>query len=205
MMKPPMKGQRKSKQAAIVDAAAELFVLHGYDGASTEMIAEKAGVSRQTIYNQFESKEALFRAIADGLVRETIAPLGEVVEQEASLREALLVFGRRMLTMMLRPRTRGLLRLVVMEAPRFPELGRAVYEMAMPMMESALASFLKERPELRLAEPRVAARQFLALTVHPIEFKAQLGLCVNVDDPEVTQHLEAAVDTFLRAFDGRAR
>ena len=76
MLKDTEKESRKPKQAAVMQAATGLFVRHGYDGASTEMIAERAGVSRQTIYNRFESKEALFLAIAKNLVHEVGHPRG---------------------------------------------------------------------------------------------------------------------------------
>jgi TetR/AcrR family transcriptional regulator, mexJK operon transcriptional repressor len=200
MPKARIKGHRKRKRAAILDAAAELFVQYGYDGASTEMIAERAGVSRQTIYNQFANKEALFLAIAEDVVREVVSPLGEAVEQGADLRETLLALGRRMLTTLLQPKLLGLCRITTLEAERFPELGRAVFDGGVTPMENAVASYLQEQGELDTPDPQIAARQFLGLTVHRIEFKTRLGLNVDVDGEEARQHLDAAVDTFLRAY-----
>lgn len=194
------KERRKPKQAAIIHAAAELFVQHGYDGTSTEMIAEKAGVSRQTIYNQFDRKEALFLAIAADLVHDVIAPLAEAVERSRELRETLVAFGRRMLDTLLHPRTIALYRLVVTEAPRFPELGRAVYEAGPMAAENEVAGYLAGQNQLKISDARLAARHFLALIVHPIEFKVQLGIGMDAGDPEIVHHLEAAVDTFLRAY-----
>lgn len=200
MQKPPKKVRPQPKHAAIIEAAAELFVQHGYDGTSTEMIAARAGVSRQTIYNQFESKEALFLAIASHLVEEVLAPLAGAVQGSEKLRDTLLTFGRRMLATLVSRRTIALYRLVVSEVIRFPELGRAVYDAGPVTVEKELALYLSGRSELRVPDPKLAACHFLALIAHPIEFKVQLGIEVDAAGPEFEQHVEAAVDTFLRAF-----
>ena len=49
-------------RARILEAAAELFRTHGYD-VSMDAIASVANVSKQTLYNQFGSKEDLFKAM----------------------------------------------------------------------------------------------------------------------------------------------
>jgi AcrR family transcriptional regulator len=51
--------------AEILDAAAELFASYGYEGTSVKQIAEKAELSVGKIYNHFESKEEIFRALLD--------------------------------------------------------------------------------------------------------------------------------------------
>lgn len=56
------------KRAAIVQAAVEAFQQYGYYAASINGIAEAAGVSKRTLYNHFDSKEALFDAIIEELV-----------------------------------------------------------------------------------------------------------------------------------------
>ncbi|MEW4531347.1 TetR/AcrR family transcriptional regulator [Maioricimonas sp. JC845] len=56
------------KRAAIVQAAVEAFQQYGYYAASINQIAEAAGVSKRTLYNHFDSKEALFDAIIEELV-----------------------------------------------------------------------------------------------------------------------------------------
>jgi TetR/AcrR family transcriptional regulator, mexJK operon transcriptional repressor len=196
----PTKGRHRPKQAAVIDAAADLFVQYGYDGTSTEMIAEKAGVSRQTIYNQFENKQALFLAIAADLVQEILAPLSEAVERSADVRETLLTLGRSLLSTLLAPRTIALHRLAIQEVPRFPEVGEAVHEAAILVMEKELASYLKEQNQLPIPDPALAARQYLALVAHPIITKAQLGIDIGLGAPSIEHHLNDTVELFMRAF-----
>src|SRR5690349_23069593 len=52
------------KRRQIVDGARAVFLAQGFDAASMGEIARKAGVSKGTLYVYFDSKEALFQAIA---------------------------------------------------------------------------------------------------------------------------------------------
>ncbi|MEU7529911.1 TetR family transcriptional regulator [Saccharothrix sp. NPDC042600] len=48
----------------LLDAAADLLAAHGSRGLRMVDVATRAGVSRQTVYNEFGNKEALVRAVA---------------------------------------------------------------------------------------------------------------------------------------------
>lgn len=54
----------EKKRKNIIAAAIEEFREHGFLGARTVQIAKRAGVSSRTLYNHFESKEALFDEIS---------------------------------------------------------------------------------------------------------------------------------------------
>ena len=54
----------EKKRKDIIDAAIDEFEEQGFLGAKTTSIAKKANVSSRTLYNHFESKEALFEAIS---------------------------------------------------------------------------------------------------------------------------------------------
>ena len=57
----PRRGRPRSEKArhAILDAAAELLLLRGLDAVSMDAVAERAGVSKATIYRWWPSKEML--------------------------------------------------------------------------------------------------------------------------------------------------
>jgi len=54
----------------IVQAAATLFSLHGYDGTTVNDVLEATGITKGALYYYFSSKEALCRAVIDHAVRE---------------------------------------------------------------------------------------------------------------------------------------
>ena len=61
---------RSEKRIQIIDAAVSEFQERGFSGASMDRIAQRAQVSKRTVYNHFEGKEALFRAIVDLIVEQ---------------------------------------------------------------------------------------------------------------------------------------
>ena len=60
--------QARQTQGHIADAARELFVERGYVSTSIRDVAERAGVSVQTIYNAFDGKAAIFGRVMDIVV-----------------------------------------------------------------------------------------------------------------------------------------
>ncbi len=55
----------EQKQLDILNAAEQLFYVHGVEHTSMDNIAKAANVSKRTVYNHFETKEVLFYAIME--------------------------------------------------------------------------------------------------------------------------------------------
>ena len=73
----------------MLEAAASLFMAHGYGAVSMDAIARAAGVSKATLYAHFSSKDRLFATIIDEACRQKIA-LGELLPaDETNVRAAL--------------------------------------------------------------------------------------------------------------------
>jgi AcrR family transcriptional regulator len=74
----------------MLDAIVELVAKHGYARTTVGGIAAKAGVSRTTFYEQFESKEDCFRAaydaVAGKLVEAIVAAAGGIEDKREQLR-----------------------------------------------------------------------------------------------------------------------
>jgi AcrR family transcriptional regulator len=62
-----MSGPERREQ--LIGVARELFAERGYEAASIEEIAERAGVSKPVVYEHFGSKEGIYTVIADREVR----------------------------------------------------------------------------------------------------------------------------------------
>jgi AcrR family transcriptional regulator len=52
-------------QQRIVDAAVELFAVHGVGGTSLQMIADAVGVTKAAVYHQYQTKDAIVVAVAE--------------------------------------------------------------------------------------------------------------------------------------------
>src|SRR5690242_2516054 len=82
------------KRRQILEGARQVFLEHGFDGASMNDVARVAGVSKGTLYVYFDNKVALFEA----LIREERRQQAERVctlhdDDSSDLRTALIRFG----------------------------------------------------------------------------------------------------------------
>ena len=62
------------RRAAMIDAAADEFAAHGYQGASLQRIASRLGVSKGSLYYYFDDKADLFETVADEAWRLMLPP-----------------------------------------------------------------------------------------------------------------------------------
>src|SRR5437764_7100872 len=110
-------------------AAHQLFLEQGYQATSIDAILAKAGISsKETFYRHYANKEALFVDVLSHLTleqpgfSEKLAAL-PTPHDLPSLRQALTQLSREILSMMSQPGYLPLVRMIIAEAPRFPQLG----------------------------------------------------------------------------------
>jgi AcrR family transcriptional regulator len=116
-----------AKRQAILDAALDEFSARGFAAARMDDVAERAGVAKGTIYLYFEDKEALFQE----LVRTSLVPIvgGLKIPEgvEVSVRVLLEAFADTLVREVLETRRADLIRLVLTEGGRFPQLAEFHY------------------------------------------------------------------------------
>ncbi|NIR31376.1 MAG: TetR/AcrR family transcriptional regulator [Gammaproteobacteria bacterium] len=191
-----------TKEGAIVEAATRTFLRCGYGGASMDAIAQEAGVSKQTIYNNFGSKEALFGAIVRDLCDQLLTPLLTPETKSQGLEAALTSLARQYLDLMLAPDSLALYRVLMAEVTRFPELGRVTYEAGPAPAVQSLARFLGEQSnagQVQVDDPELAAEQFYGMLHGYLQLRALLGVEQAWAREELEHYLKCAVDTFLAA------
>jgi TetR/AcrR family transcriptional regulator, mexJK operon transcriptional repressor len=110
-------------------AAHQLFLQQGYQATSIDAILAEAGVSsKETLYRHYASKEALFADVLSHLTMEQPGFPEKLValpkpQDLPSLRQALLQLSHEILSMMYQPGYLPLVRMIIAESPRFPQLG----------------------------------------------------------------------------------
>jgi TetR/AcrR family transcriptional regulator of autoinduction and epiphytic fitness len=125
------KGQQR-KRVAILGAAREEFLLCGFEAAGVDSIAARAGVSKQTLYNHFGSKEALFSQVVDLVVEGVHERLSGSDSAVASVIEA----AETLADFLMLDETVSLYRLALLENERHPDLARQLNERAeRPLVE----------------------------------------------------------------------
>lgn len=83
------KNRAKKNRTGIIRAATELFLLQGIKKVSVSDIAQKAGVTSATIYNQFGSKDVLVREVIIEWFSKTLEDYKQVLESELSFKDKL--------------------------------------------------------------------------------------------------------------------
>lgn len=66
--------KRRETSERIIEKGLKLFVKHGYEATTVDVIAEAAGISRRTFFHYFKSKEAILLSAHDSGFREAIKP-----------------------------------------------------------------------------------------------------------------------------------
>jgi AcrR family transcriptional regulator len=191
----------------ILDAAGKVFLERGFSGASVDEIAEVAGAGKPTIYARFPSKEALFTAVMERLVRRNTS-LEAIPCAGATIEERLEALAAEILRRVLVPETIGLIRAAVAEARRFPLLATSVSRMARERHAEAVGRLLAEFAECdptkalsafapdRLPE---TAFRFLNLAVMPMLLRALFGEDLVALRAEIGPHAARSVTFFLAA------
>ena len=201
----PAGKSRPDKHGAITKAASETFLAEGFDRASLDQIAQRAGVSKQTIYSHFADKQALFLAICTELTEKLTIPLRRPRSESGDLRTILQRLGEDAMAMMLHPASLDLHRLIVGASGRFPELGQAAYDAGAGRMIIELSALLEERSRsgdglsrtLTREQADRLAEQFIGMLRGFHQIRGLLGIA-SVADAERRTYVTACVDLLLR-------
>ena len=125
-----MMKRTEKKHKDIVEAAAEEFRFHGFEGARTTRIAKMAGVSSRTLYNHFPDKQALFDEIVEMVVTETGAISSEPYDPAQPVRDQLIKALEDFISAVTDERYMGLNRMAMTEYLRDLDLARRVFARA---------------------------------------------------------------------------
>ncbi len=195
------------KRRAILDAATEVFLTQGFAGSSMDSIAAAAQVSKPTVYNHFDDKQQLFEQIVNDLVAVITQPFYEQIvnlSEDGDLANRLRDLATLLLKGVMQPTNLRLRRLVIGEAGRFPDLGRA-YEQHGP--ERALAAWttaferLADEGLLRLHDAALAAEHFQSLVLTtPLNHAMFSGVDRPPGPKQLKRYTDSAVAVFLAAY-----
>ena len=194
------------KRQAILDAAEQVFLRDGYLGANMDELAALSGVSKQTVYAHFGSKETLFVELVGSMTLAVGAELHLELAEPTSLddlRQHLEEQAFRQLSAVMDPRILRLRRLAIAEALRFPDLGRVLWENGPQRAVLRLGAYFRrlgERGWLHVEDPEFAATFYNWLVMgHSVNEAMLLGDATRPDEAERRRRCVEAVRIFLAA------
>lgn len=181
-----------------------MFIERGFAGTSTDAIAAEAGVSKQTLYAYYPSKEDLLvdvlrRFIGEG-PKEWMLENEPFLEDLEHLREALVSLAHKIVATLMQPEWLALVRVIVAETPRLPQLGELFCSTVPERGRESFCAFLEhaqERELVREVKKDVAWRMF----VGPLLTYFMLGgllLGQPQHEPDA-ESIEEIVDLYVKA------
>lgn len=196
-----------AKRAAMLRSALGAFTSHGYVGTSTDELAAAASVSKQTLYKAFGDKQGVFTALIHAECDRIRNPFASLVEQMGvlpSAEEALRLLGDQFARSIMNHQVQQLRRLVIAEAPRFPELGLLYWERGfLPVLEALGHCFdiLRQRELLTVPDPLLAANHFAGMLLWiPSNQTMFASGTLPIGPDELAPMIDAGVTAFLRAY-----
>jgi TetR/AcrR family transcriptional regulator, mexJK operon transcriptional repressor len=196
-------GPGGGKVESILAAAKRSFLAGGFGAVSMDAIAREAGVSKATVYAHFAGKEELFGAVIGRECERYFAGFSAEELDPGDVRGSLTTLGRGFLELLLSPDALALHRLILGEVGRFPALGHVFWHAGPERNLGQIEAFLRAAAgigSLDIAEPRLAAEQFVGMVRGETQLRHLLRIENKADPRQVSAVVGAAVDTFLRAF-----
>jgi AcrR family transcriptional regulator len=158
-------------------AGKRVFFESGYQLTSVDRIAEAAGTTKRTVYDHFGSKEALFAQVVEFASNQFIELLPAAADLPAEPREGLRAFALRLRELVNSPDAIRFQRLIIAEAERQPDLGRALYATAVLGAERIVAAYLHRcvtEGHLVARDASASARLLVEVAAGPLRLRTLL-------------------------------
>ncbi|UJS22841.1 TetR/AcrR family transcriptional regulator [Thiothrix winogradskyi] len=112
----------------VLEAAGQLFLEKGFGATSMEAVAQRAGVSKQTLYSHFGGKDDLFKhVVANKVDHYDLAAIGRTLTWD--LQHDLHALGKLFLSLLLDAEAVAMMRVVISEAHQNPRIAEMFYAM----------------------------------------------------------------------------
>ncbi|WP_424971492.1 TetR family transcriptional regulator C-terminal domain-containing protein [Dinoroseobacter sp. S76] len=184
--RPPVRQTRiqKAKREAILDAALDVFSQHGFRGATLDMIATRAGLSKPNVLYYFAGKEAIYTQVLSQILETWLDPLISMDEGGDPLQELRAYVGRKLEMAREFPRESRLFATEILQgAPEIEgllsgELRRLVDEKAKVIAEWSAAGKIAD------VHPKHLIFSIWATTQHYADFRTQIDMVLGTgEDP----------------------
>jgi TetR/AcrR family transcriptional regulator, regulator of autoinduction and epiphytic fitness len=192
-------------RAAILEAATGLFLDLGYDRTSLARVADRAGVSKATLFKQFPTKAELFEA--------TVLAAGDTPDSAplelptGDFHAGLVALGMAYAELLSRPRMAELIRAVIAESARFPELRQRTFDFGTLPVLTALRQFFEAanaQGTAKVDDLDVAAPQFLGMIATVVFWPRLVHGDWSLSAQEVRHTVDEAARTIVARYAAQA-
>ena len=199
--------RKEARPEEILDAALDLFTEKGFSATRMMDVADKAGISKGTLYLYFESKDAIFRAVVQEMISPRLDEFEEMVNLFQGPSEILL---RQMIKgwwqTVGETRLSAIPKLITSEAGNFPELAEYFMNAVVKRVRKVFTDVISRgitSGEFNVYEPKVVARLIISplvlLTIWMHSLKIHDEKMNNEDFLEL--HIEFILNSLVKVND----
>lgn len=195
--------KRGKRREAILEAAHELFVEKGYEATTLGDIVRRSGGSLATLYDMFENKPGLLRALVTERCLTINGALDSAAITERPFQDALRAVADEMLDRFLDPNFVGLFRVMVAQCTSHPDLGRQIYDTGPVVCQARAADFFARHMAagtISSGDPLVVSKLFFQMVCGDFQSQLLFGLPVDLTTAERAAHLDRVLPIFIKAF-----
>ena len=189
------------KRLAILEASVDEFHTNGFAGASMDRIAERAKVSKRTVYNHFPSKEALFQVIIEDLAGKVELSYPAFCA-ETALDKQLFVVGKKFAEAISSDEVMKLARVVISRFIQDPELAKSTLDKQSKLTERVVGWMgeAKKSGALKVSDPAFAAAQFTGLIKSFVFWPQLIGSLAPLSTRDRNKVVKCTVEMFLSRY-----
>lgn len=190
-----------TKRQAILKGATRMFLAHGYRNASMEKIAQAAPVSKATLYNHFDSKEALLSEVISGLCRSLLQTMTQVTIVSDDVENNLNKIATSAVDLIYSEDALAIYRLVVAESPEFPELGQLFYQSGPLTVLTQLEDYfrrLNADGKFNIIDPVFAADAFFSMLKGDLHLRCLLSKTFRPSSEEKKHLISQVIAFYMR-------
>lgn len=198
--KRPRQSRSKETVESILGATARILVKHGFDGLTTNAVAEQAGVSIGSLYQYFPNKQALVAALIERRLDDKNARTHAALAQVAAAPFPVAVRTMIQLTIENYAAAPELSRVLIEQVPRVGRMAR-IAELHQGTLKLVAAVLQARREELAVRDPDMAAFVLVA-SIEAIAQRAALFQPARLSDPALIDEACTMVTRYLGVADG---
>jgi AcrR family transcriptional regulator len=187
----------------MIEAAKQLFLERGFDAVSLNEIVRRSGGSLSTLYELFENKVGVLRAVVAGEKFEGIGRIEAIVARDDDPVATLRAIAGAIHDDLLRQETIALMQVVMGESLRNPEFARSVYTLAhVPFVDMLADTFAgwNRAGKAAMPAPRLAAELFLGLILHGAQLSAMFAGPAGLSGADREERIHEATRLFLAGY-----
>jgi TetR/AcrR family transcriptional repressor of cmeABC operon len=173
--------KEKARYDKLIDAAAEVFLQYGFEKAKMNEIVKRAGGSFVTIYKIFGSKEAIFTEVLSKKTEEVFKNIEcSTASYGENFEDFLYGIGKKIITLTSSNEICTFHRLILLEAHKNDaKVGKLFFQNAIKRTAAIIEKYFireRERGNIEIEDPALAAYQFLHVLKEPFFFAKILGI-----------------------------